>query len=318
MKEKRFDAVCIGLLVADVLVKPIDADLFERDSTRIEKIEFSPGGDAVNESVTLSDLGLKTLLMAKIGTDTFGEAVLNRIRERKVDTSCIKPSAQTITSTSVVLINESGARSIVFCAGNNDHLSLEDIDFDIISSTKVVSIAGLCALSRLDGEGTASIFREAKKAGAVTVADTNIDIYGIGLDGLTHTLESTDYFIPSYNESKSLTGESAPEKIARKILERGAKTVVIKMGNKGCFIMNAEECLTLPPYDVKVTDTTGCGDNFVSGFITGIVKGWDLRQCGQFANAMGSLNSMNIGACSVHKSTEEVLTFMENTSLCAV
>jgi sugar/nucleoside kinase (ribokinase family) len=128
-------------------------------------------------------------------------------------------------------------------------------------------------------------------------------------------LEVTDYFMPSYSESRKLTGETEPEKMVEKFLDKGAGTVIIKMGAEGCFIMNKNEQHMLPAYDVKVIDTTGCGDNFVSGFITGLLEGWDLQRCGLFANAMGSLNSMGLGACSVTKTKGEVLEFMEKTPL---
>jgi sugar/nucleoside kinase (ribokinase family) len=315
MAERGFDVVCIGLLVADILVKPVDKAVFEADSTRIQNIGFSPGGDAVNEAITLSALGFDTALVAKIGTDTFGEAVLRRIGEKKVDTSLVKAEKGVITSTSIILINQRGDRNIVFCAGNNDHLFIDDVDMEAVCHAKAVSVASLCALSGLDGSGTENIFKEAKKHGVITVADTNIDFRGIGLEGIAGTLKHTDYFIPSYGEASMLTGEKEPARIAGRLLESGVQTVILKLGAKGCLIVNREEKFTLPAYDVKVTDTTGCGDNFVAGFITGVIKGWDLRRSGLFANAMGSLNSMNIGACTVNKTVEEVLEFMKKTPL---
>lgn len=315
MPGRGIDVVCIGLLVADILVKPVDSAIFEVDSTRIQNIGFSPGGDAVNESMTLSGLGHKTVLVAKVGTDTFGEAVLRRIAEKKVDISQIKPEPGIITSTSMILINERGDRSIVFCAGNNDRLCLDDVDMATVCKARAVSVASLCALASLDGAGTETIFKEAKNHGVITVADTNIDFRGIGLAGIADTLRVTDYFIPSYGEACKLTGETEPEKMVKLLLDAGAQNIVLKLGAKGCLIANRQEQFALPTYDVHVADTTGCGDNFVSGFITGLLKGWDLRRSGFFANAMGSLNSMNIGACTVNKTVDEVLEFMGKTPL---
>jgi sugar/nucleoside kinase (ribokinase family) len=317
MAEKSLDVACIGLLVADVIVKPVTKSIFETDSTRVREIVFLPGGDAVNEAISLTSLGLKVALVAKIGADTFGEAVLRRMQEKKIDTRYVKPSTQTVTSTSLVLVNELGDRNIVFCAGNNDHLCLEDIDFDLLSQAKVVSIGSLCALGGLDGKGTTAIFQEAKKHGAITIADANIDIHDIGLEGISSTLGVTDYFIPSYGEACKLTGETEPKKISGKLLDKGTGTVIIKLGAEGCFIMNKNEQYTLSTYDVKVVDTTGCGDNFVAGFITGLLQGWDLQRCGLFANAVGSLNSMALGACSMTKTIDDVLDFMEKTPLCS-
>ena len=57
----------------------------------------------------------------------------------------------------------------------------------------------------------------------------------------------------------------------------------------GCYIRTKNEEFNIPAYKVEVIDTTGAGDSFVGGFLTGMVKGWSLRESGKFANAVGAL-----------------------------
>ena len=62
---------------------------------------------------------------------------------------------------------------------------------------------------------------------------------------------------------------------------------------------------------IKVIDTTGAGDSFAAGFITGKIKGWDLLFCGKFANAVGAQCVMDTGASTGIKSFDETLDFMK-------
>jgi sugar/nucleoside kinase (ribokinase family) len=96
-------------------------------------------------------------------------------------------------------------------------------------------------------------------------------------------------------------------------LAEGVKLAVIKLGKNGCFVKSSSgEKYLLPTYtDMKPVDTTGAGDSFVAGFLAGILKGWDLHECGRFANAVGTHCVMKVGASNGIKSLEETLEFMK-------
>lgn len=84
-----------------------------------------------------------------------------------------------------------------------------------------------------------------------------------------------DLFIPSYEEAVQLSGKGNPEEIADVFLSMGVKVAVIKLGRDGCFIKaQSGEKYLIPTYtDIKPVDTTGAGDSFVAGFLTGLTKG---------------------------------------------
>jgi sugar/nucleoside kinase (ribokinase family) len=315
MEGKKYDVLCLGLIVADLLIKPAGKEIFVVDSTMVETIDFMPGGDAMNESVIMSRLGLRVGLIGKIGDDAFGHTVLEEAEKSGVDISNVKICGNTKTTTSVVLIDKTGDRNFVYCKGNNDVFSIEDIELSIIRKTKIISVGSLFELPMLDGCGIETIFKKAKASNVTTAADITHDIYGLGLEGIKGILANTDIFIPSYLEAVYLTKEKDPEKAAEVFINCGVMIAVIKLGSKGCYIKTREESFYVNTYNVKRVDTTGAGDNFVAGFLTGIFKGWDLKKCGMFANAVGSICVMEVGATSSVQSMEQVLKFMQENKI---
>ena len=124
-------------------------------------------------------------------------------------------------------------------------------------------------------------------------------------------------FIPSLEEAVMLSGKEEPEAIADVFLAMGVKIAVIKLGKQGCFIkdLNGEKHW-IPTYSkIKAVDTTGAGDSFVAGFLTGLTKGWSLYECGKFANAVGTHCVMATGASTGIKSFEETVEFMKNNEI---
>lgn len=308
--EKLYDVLCVGLLVANLPVKPVDKRVFDVDVTLVGEIELMPGGDAMNEAITLARLGNRVGLVGMVGRDSFGEMILNVANDAGVDITNVKKSTEAKTSVAIMLINENGDRNFASYRGTNSIFSIEDIDLSILKKTKIVNIGSLFALKSFDGKGSAALLKEAKANNVITCADMKYDSYKLGFDGIKETLSYTDYFLPSYDEAAYLTNEKEPVKMAEILLGTGVGTVVIKLADKGCYIRTHKESYMLEPFKTKVIDTTGAGDNFVAGFLTGLSKGWSLRECGTFANATGSLSVQYIGPSNGVRSMDQVIDYM--------
>ena len=112
---------------------------------------------------------------------------------------------------------------------------------------------------------------------------------------LGESLPHVDYLLPSAEEAAMLTGEREPEKMAARLLGMGPKVVALKMGEKGCYVADREGAFSVPPYAVEAVDSTGAGDAFVAGFVTGVVKGLGLRGCAEMGNAVGALCVTRVG-----------------------
>ena len=307
---KKYDILCIGLIVANLPVRPVNPDVFDKDVNLVDAITMLPGGDAMNEAIVMSKLGNKVGLVGKIGKDEFGNMLIKHAKNSKVNVKNIKTDNNSNTSVCVVLVDENGKRNFLSYRGANNTLSVEDIDLSIIREAKILNIGSMFALPMLDKGGAEIILREARKNHVITAADMKYDSFHIGFEGIKNTIPFIDYFFPSYDEAAYLTNEKDPVKMADILQEAGAKTVVIKLGKEGCYIQSPTEKHRLVPYDVDVLDTTGAGDNFVAGFLTGILKGWSLKKCGMFANAVASISVQNVGATTAVESMEQVIDFL--------
>lgn len=309
----KIDVVCVGLNVVNFPVFPVDESIFTRDLSPVSPITLLPGGDAANQAIILSRLGLKTALLSRRGNDDFGTIMLDLLRNhgRNIDLSGIVVDKVKATSVCAMMIKPDGQRHFCSHKGCIFDFCIEDIDLSILSRAKVASIGGMYGLPSFDGKGAAAFFKAAKEQDVITVADTKADMMGIGLAGILETLAYTDYFFPSFDEASAISGETEPEKIAQVFLNAGAKNVGIKLGSKGCYMRNAQTEFYLPVIPSKVVDTTGAGDNFMSGFITALLQGWDLRKCCQFGTATAALCVSQVGPTSAVKDFEQVKAVMD-------
>ncbi|MDW8321248.1 MAG: PfkB family carbohydrate kinase, partial [Armatimonadota bacterium] len=159
------------------------------------------------------------------------------------------------------------------------------------------------------------LLRRAKESGIITSFDTVWNPSSGWMNAVKPCLPYVDYMIPSIEEAKMLTGKQDPEDIAQVFLEHGVKVVGLKMGERGCYIRTEDVKLAIPRYQVQAVDALGAGDAFAAGFLTGVVKGWDLEQTGRFANAVGALCVTALGATTGVRSLEETLEFMQKTPM---
>ncbi len=84
----------------------------------------------------------------------------------------------------------------------------------------------------------------------------------------------------------------------------------MKLGERGAYVQRrGEPGITVPAYRVESVDATGAGDCFVAGFLTGLVKGWDLERTARFACATGAHCVMALGATTGIRPLEEIEAF---------
>ncbi len=312
--DRKYDAVCIGFIVQDIIITDIPEDALSHDTTVGGTALITSGGDAGNEAITLGNLGSKTGLLVKIGTDSVGNSIYSIVEKEPVDLSLIIRDERAEMMMAIVVIKPSGERSFLVKQGNSSyHLKPEDISDEVLKNTRAVTVGSLFCLPGLDGEGIAGVLARAQSFGALTLCDMTHDSQKIGPEAMVCVYPHVDYMMPSFEEARYVTGESDPDRIAGYFLARGVKNVVLKLGGDGCFFKNREKRFFTDPYEVKAVDTTGCGDNFLGGFTHALLKGWTPEQCTDFACAVGAINATGLGAHHTVKSEQQVLDFMKHT-----
>jgi sugar/nucleoside kinase (ribokinase family) len=305
------DILCVGLMVCDIIIKPVDASVFTRDSSRIGSMKIASGGDAFNTAVNLKKLGFDIGIVGKVGTDVLGRYLIGEAEKYGIRTDGIVKTETVPTSACIVMVNGSGERHFAYSGEANDLLCLGDIDLNLLSNSKIVHLGSAMALEKLDGGGIAQLFKKAKLAGAMTSMDVTWDSSGKWLEKIDEALYVTDIFMPSFGEAKMISHKESMEEIEAFFSRYGIKVLAVKLGNEGCFVTDFRERHRISTFNnVEVADTTGAGDAFVSGFLAGTVRNMGLYDRGVLGNAVASECVSQIGATAGTKSWEETMEFI--------
>ena len=203
-----------------------------------------------------------------------------------------------------------GQRTICAHRGALESLCLEDIDLRAFDRAKIVNIGSMFALKKLDGGGVRAILERAQNAGAVTAADTKFDAYKIGFEGIKPVFPFIDFFLPSYKEARYLTSEREPSRQCDAFIRAGCRNVVIKLGEDGCFLAAEGRRALVPSCPAKCVDTTGAGDCFVAGFLTGVNRGMPPEQAARLGNGTAAVSIQSVGSNGGVRSLEQVVQHM--------
>jgi len=312
--NKNKSVICLGIMVADVVGRPLRAVPDPGRLVLVEEMGLYTGGCAVNAATALSRLGLPVEVVGKVGDDPFGEFLINTLKKRGIGIKGVTRDRILGTSATMVMVDNDGERRFVHYIGANANLTFDDIDTSLLGEAAILHVAGSLVMPGIDGVPTAELLKLAKQKGVITFLDTVWDDTGRWKELLEPCLPEIDYFVPSLPEAQALTGYQDPHEVARSLLNFGVGTVGLKMGSEGALVMDQKGIqIHLSAYQVDVIDATGAGDAFAAGFIAGVWNGWPLEKTGQFANAVGALCVTGVGASGGVSSLEETLTFMENS-----
>ena len=316
--EKKFDVICMGGICQDIIISGIPPQALTEGRTayKADEMFLTLGGDAANETAIFTKLGDHAALLARIGTDQRGQMLKRELEDRGADTSLLVAREDCMNLGSLVVCKTDGTHVYLVQIGQNFQLDISDIDLSLFAQTRAICIASLYDLGELEVNGLDKVFEAGKAGGALIFTDTNIDLENRGRHIFDPLFPLIDYMVPSLEEAVYITGgKTDPEEIADYFLELGVKNVLVKMGGDGSYFKNAQESFYMPAYDVTPFNTSGCGDNFTSGFAHAILKGTKPEDAVRFATGIGGLNTTGLGSNHVVQSEEHVLEFMRTHRL---
>ncbi len=288
----KFDVVGFGALNVDMLFKVQKLAGAEEESF-IEEYAEACGGSAANTIVALARLGCKTGFIGKVANDREGKLQIDCFSNEGVDTSGIIQATKGKSGSVMGFVDKKGARALYINSGVNDTIEPREINYGYLSQTKYVHFSSFV------GEKS---FRAQKKLLAALPNDVKISfdpgsVYAQkGFAAIEPIIRSTYVLMPNAFELELLTGETDYRKGADLMIGLGVKIVAVKLGDKGCYVTDAEEQLKVEPFKVKAVDTTGAGDAFCAGFLYGLIHKKTLYECGQIANFVASKSVVAMGA----------------------
>ena len=306
----KFDIVFIGTAILDTVIKGFDPEPVSVAGYRAESGSINAGGEGVNGSIASAKLGMKSALLCFLGNDQAGDLIEVELEKNGVDTSCIVRTSENPTPVTTIFVAEDGNRKSITNNAHRYNFHPEQYP-ERFTDTKAVVIGSLFRAPFNDPDVIRAVVSEAHSKGIPVFADTKIPNFRrLTLDEIADSLSMVDYITPNEDEARFFTGEDEPEKMAAAFLAKGVKNVVLKLGGRGCLLMNSSETIYVPAHKIEVVDATGAGDNFMAGFVSELIRGSDVRDALAFANACGAICTTAVGTGTALKNREQVLKML--------
>jgi 2-dehydro-3-deoxygluconokinase len=262
------------------------------------------GGDTLNLLAAASRLGRRCGYITRVGNDPFGPGLLDAWRSEGIDLTHA-PLVSGYNGIYFISLLAGGEREFTYYRAGSAASALgpDDIDPQYIASARVVHSSGITqALSESCRAAVKRAFEAARQAGVMTSFDPNLrlKLWPIeqARDALAEVLPLVDVVMPAApEETEQLIGVGDPEQAARHFHDQGVKIAVIKMGSKGCVVSDGGAMRWMPARRAPlVEDTTGAGDAFNGGFLTGLCMGYDAASSASIGAAVAGLKVRGRGA----------------------
>lgn len=301
-ENKQLDVLCVGDVVTDAFIKLFDdkADVEETDDGPLLRIPFATKlpfdhsevlhavGNSPNASVNFAKLGLKSALVANVGSDGAGREIIDTLQKAKVDTRYIHANRGKVSNYHYVLWYKE-ERTILVKHEEYEydwpHIKKKDIPRWVYLSS-----VGAGALDYHD-----ELIEWLEKNPEIKLAfQPGTFQMEAGVERLGHVYKRSEIVAVNREEAALITGGNDEDinELFDRVHALGPKIVVISDGPDGSYGSDGENRFKMPVYpDPKPpVERTGAGDAFTSTFVASIMQGNTVEGALQWA----PISSMNV------------------------
>ncbi len=301
MASARFDVLGIGNAIVDVIARTEEDFLLKQgmhkgtmaliDEARAQAIYAAmgpaietSGGSAANTIVGLASLGSRAAFIGKVKDDELGRTFAHDIRAAGAAYTTPPASDGPSTARCYVLVTPDGERTMNTYLGAAQDLHPADIDADLVAASAVLYLEGYLWDPKNAKDAflkAAKIAHEAGRTVALSLSDAFcVDRWRGEFLDLMRT-GTVDLIFANEAELHSLY-QTSDFDTAVAALRSDVGTAVVTRSEKGCIVLGPDGIEAVPAFPVeRVVDTTGAGDLFAAGFLSGLARGADDRTCGR-------------------------------------
>jgi 5-dehydro-2-deoxygluconokinase len=293
MSDASLDLLAVGRNCVDLYAEQLRVSF-----TEITSFRKSIGGTATNVAVAAARLGHRAALFTKVGDDPFGAYVRHALSETfGVDTRFVGVHPTLRTALAFAELLEPGEPNILFYRqpkAPDMTIEIDDIDLDVVRDVPLLWVPG-GALAEEPSRSTVYSMLAHRRRAPHTVLDLDWRpaLWTSEAEGSEHigaALEHVTLAIGNLAECHIAVGTSNPEYAAERLLARGVRGAIVKMGADGVLVATCEGVRErVLPHAVDVVCGLGAGDAFGGAICHGLLSGWDLVRSVRAANVAGAL-----------------------------
>ena len=308
-----FDVITTGRIGVDIYPLQTGVGL-----EQVETFGKFLGGSATNVAVAAAKYGLKSAVITKVGTDPFGNFLIEELERLNVDTSYVGRDQSYKTPVVFCEIFPPDDFPIYFYRepkAPDMEISEAELDLKAISEAKIFwsTVTGL-SQEPSRSANLAALRARAKKAHTILDLDYRSVFWvspELATAEIAKALPLVTVAIGNKEECQVAVGETEPTRAADAILERGVELAIVKQGPKGVFAKTKNESVEVPPHFVEVVNGLGAGDSFGGALCFGLLQQWSLEKILRFANIAGAIVASRLECSTAMPSFEEVSEIME-------
>lgn len=301
----EFDLLVAGELNVDLIMDHIEGKPEIGKEKLARTMTLTLGSSSAIFASNISSLGSRTAFAGQIGLDSFGDLVLDSLKNKGVDTRWISARADRQTGATIAF-NVDQERMMVTHPGPMEEFSIQDLPMDQLRQFRHLHISSIFLQPGLKSD-LPEILSKARSAGLSTSLDPQWDPEETWDLDLESVLPLLDWFLPNERELLAMTGIADLEKSIAYVSHAPCRTVV-KMGMDGARAVGADRaertvsaCL-LPDF----RDAIGAGDSFNAGLIHSILKGKNEQTALRFASVTAAVSTTGSGGTTALTGSELV------------
>jgi sugar/nucleoside kinase (ribokinase family) len=316
MSSARFDVLGIGNAIVDVIARTEEDFLLKQgmhkgtmaliDEARAQAIydAMGPaietsGGSAANTIVGLASLGSRSAFIGKVRDDELGRTFAHDIRAAGASYTTPPAAGGPSTARCYVLVTPDGERTMNTYLGAAQDLHPADIDAELVAASAVLYLEGYLWDPKNAKDAfikAAKIAHEAERTVALSLSDAFcVDRWRAEFLQLMRS-GTVDLIFANETELHSLY-QTSDFDTAVAALRADVSAAVVTRSEKGCIVLGPEGTEAVPAFPIeRVIDTTGAGDLFAAGFLSGLARGADDRTCGRLGALAAAEVIQHLGA----------------------
>ena len=264
------------------------------------------GGDSSNMIIAAARSGARTAYVTRVGEDEFGRMLLELWKREGVDTSGVIVDREAPTGAYFVTHGPQG-HVFSYLRSGSAASRIRPEDLPDLSKASVVHASGISmAISQSACDTVLAAF---SKAGTISF-DSNLRLklwpLGRARAMIAAAAAMADYFFPSIEDARQLSGHESAEENLAWAHDLGAKAVFLKLGPEGVVVSDGTRRERIHGISVKAVDATGAGDCFCGTALARLEAGDSIWEAARYANAAAALATTGFGAVDPLPRPEQV------------
>jgi ribokinase len=279
--------------------------------------QMIPGGKGANQACAAGKLGgdaVAVKMIGRVGYDVFADHLKASLSAAGVDVTAVNASRSQPTGVALIWVDRRGQNSIVVASGANHALAAADVE-----AMRKVFRGGSYALFQLETplDTVSAALALAREEGLRTILDP------APAQALSpELLARVDILTPNESEALMLLGRPAARvalsdapPLAAALRELGPRTVILKLGDQGCWWAGESGARHFPAFPVEARDTTAAGDTFNAALAVALAETRPVEEAIPFANAAAAISVTRPGAQSSAPTRAEVAAFLASPDI---